>query len=76
VKNLEEKTLSVKQIYKGKVIDLQVDKVSLPDGGTSYREIVKHPGAVAIMAVTDEDKIVLVRQFRKALEKTIYEIPA
>jgi ADP-ribose pyrophosphatase len=76
VKNLEEKTISTKQIYKGKIIDLQLDEVSLPDGGTSYREIVKHPGAVAIIAITDENKLVLVRQFRKALEKTIYEIPA
>jgi ADP-ribose pyrophosphatase len=76
MKNLEEKTLTSEKIYKGKIIDLQVDKVSLPDGGTSYREIVKHPGAVAIMAITNEQKLVLVRQYRKALEKTIYEIPA
>jgi ADP-ribose pyrophosphatase len=76
VKSLEEKTISTKQIYKGKIIDVQLDEVSLPDGGTSYREIVKHPGAVAVIAVTNENKLVLVRQFRKALEKTIYEIPA
>jgi ADP-ribose pyrophosphatase len=76
VKNLEEKTLSTKQIYEGKVIDLQLDHVTLPNGGTSYREVVKHPGAVAIMAITNENKLVLVRQFRKALEKTILEIPA
>jgi ADP-ribose pyrophosphatase len=53
-----------------------LNHVSLPNGGTSYREIVKHPGAVAVMAITKENKLVLVRQFRKALEKTIYEIPA
>lgn len=76
MKNLEEKTLSTKEIYKGKIIDVQLDEVTLPDGGTSYREIVKHPGAVAIIAVTDENKLVLVRQFRKALEKIIFEIPA
>ncbi|MCH5584249.1 NUDIX hydrolase [Shimazuella sp. AN120528] len=76
MKNLEEKTISTKQIYEGKIIDVQLDKVNLPNGGTSYREIVKHPGAVAIMAITDENKLILVRQFRKALEKTIYEIPA
>ncbi|WP_028775688.1 NUDIX hydrolase [Shimazuella kribbensis] len=76
MKNLEEKTLSTKKLYEGKIIDLHLDHVSLPDGGTSYREIVKHPGAVAIMAITKENKLVLVRQFRKALEKTIYEIPA
>lgn len=76
MKNLEEKTISTKQIYKGKIISLQLDEVSLPDGGTSYREVVKHPGAVAIMAITDENKLLFVRQYRKALEKTIYEIPA
>jgi ADP-ribose pyrophosphatase len=76
MKNLEEKTIASEQIYKGKIIDLLVDEVSLPDGGTSYREIVKHPGAVAIMAITNDQKLVLVRQYRKALEKTIYEIPA
>jgi ADP-ribose pyrophosphatase len=76
MKNLEEKTLSTEQIYKGRIINLQVDQVTLPNGETSYREIVKHPGAVAIMAITTENKLVLVRQFRKALEKTIYEIPA
>jgi ADP-ribose pyrophosphatase len=76
MKNLEEKTLSTKKLYEGKIIDLHLNHVSLPNGGTSYREIVKHPGAVAVMAITKENKLVLVRQFRKALEKTIYEIPA
>lgn len=76
MKNFEEKTLSSKQIYQGKVVNLQVDEVKLPNGNTSSREIVKHPGAVAVIVVTDENKLLLVRQFRKALEKTIYEIPA
>lgn len=75
-KNLEEKTIATQKIFTGKVIDLQVDDVLLPNGNVSKREIVKHPGAVAVMALTEEEKIVLVRQFRKALEKTILEIPA
>ena len=74
--DLEEKTIATRKIFNGKVIDLQVDDVLLPNGNVSKREIVKHPGAVAVMALTEEEKIVLVRQFRKALEKTILEIPA
>ncbi|WP_456274155.1 NUDIX domain-containing protein [Bacillus sp. AK031] len=76
MKKLEEKTLSTEQIYQGKIIDLQVDEVSLPNGKTSKREIIKHPGAVAVIALTEEGKIVMVEQYRKALEKSIVEIPA
>ncbi len=74
--NLYEKTIKEEQIYKGKVIDLSIEDVELPNGKVSKREIVRHPGAVAVIGLTEEDKLVLVKQFRKALEKTIYEIPA
>lgn len=50
--------------------------MELPNGKTSKREIVKHPGAVAILAVTEEGKIIMVKQFRKPLERAIVEIPA
>ncbi|MCY7833813.1 ADP-ribose pyrophosphatase [Bacillus spizizenii] len=76
MKSLEEKTISKEQIFSGKVIDLYVEDVELPNGKTSKREIVKHPGAVAILAVTDEGKIIMVKQFRKPLERAIVEIPA
>ena len=74
--NLEEKTLKTEHIYSGRIIQVQVDEVELPNGKTSTRELVKHPGAVAVIAVTDENKIVMVEQYRKPLEKTIVEIPA
>jgi ADP-ribose pyrophosphatase len=73
---LDEKTLKTEQIFTGKVISLQVDEVELPNGRVSKREIVKHPGAVAVIPITDENKIVMVEQYRKALERTIIEIPA
>ncbi len=73
---LTEKTIHSKKIFEGKLISLQVDEVSLPNGKTSTREIVKHPGAVATLAITDEEKLVLVRQFRKPLEKVTLELPA
>ncbi|GLB58074.1 NUDIX domain-containing protein [Cytobacillus sp. NCCP-133] len=73
---LEEKTLKTEKIFTGKVISLQVEDVELPNGKTSKREIIKHPGAVAVLAVTDDNKIVMVEQYRKALDKIIAEIPA
>lgn len=73
---LYEKTIKSTSIYQGKVISLQVDEVELPNGKKSKRELVKHPGAVAILPFTEDGKLVLVRQFRKPLEKVIYEIPA
>lgn len=74
--NLEEKTIKSESIYTGKIISLQVDDVELPNGKQGKRELIKHPGAVAVLAVTDDQKIIMVEQYRKALEKTIVEIPA
>lgn len=74
--DFEEKTIQRKEIFKGKIIDVALDEVRLPNGETSYRELVFHPGGVGVLAVTPEEKIVLVKQFRKPLEKVILEIPA
>lgn len=74
--DLTEKTVKSTAIFKGKVIDLYVDEVELPNGKIATREIIKHPGAVAIIAMTNEGKLVLVQQYRKPLERLIYEIPA
>ncbi|MFK2824277.1 NUDIX hydrolase [Bacillus sp. B190/17] len=76
MKKFEEKTIHTEKIFEGKVIQLQVDDVKLPDGNEAKREIIKHPGAVAVLALTNEGKIVLVEQYRKALERSIIEIPA
>lgn len=72
----EEKTIKTKPIYKGKVISLQVDDVLLPDGKEAKRELIKHPGAVCVIALTDDKKIILVEQYRKALERSLVEVPA
>ncbi len=72
----EEKTVSTEDIFKGKIIDVKLHKVLMPDGQTADREIVGHPGGVGIVAVTEDNKIILVKQYRKPLEKAIYEIPA
>lgn len=72
----EEKTMKSEKIYEGKVVNLRIDTVELPDKKYSKREIVEHPGAVGIIPVTSDDCIILVKQFRKAVEKFLLEIPA
>lgn len=72
----EEKTISSKSIYEGNIISLRVDDVELPDGKLAKRELIKHPGAVATIPITADGKLILVKQFRKALNRTLIEIPA
>lgn len=71
-----EKTLASRLIYTGKILGLRVEQVELPNGKTGQREVVTHPGAVAIAAVTHKGELVLVRQYRKPVEKELLEIPA
>lgn len=71
-----EKTIRTKKIFSGNIISVQVDDVLLPNGKESKREIVKHPGAVAIIPVTKDGNIIFVKQFRKPLERSLIEIPA
>ena len=72
----EEKTIQRTEIFKGHIFDVVVDDVELPDGNTGKRELVFHKGAVCVLAITPDDKMILVKQYRKAIEKAIYEIPA
>ncbi|TRM12633.1 NUDIX hydrolase [Lentibacillus cibarius] len=76
MKEFEEKTIRTEHIYDGKIVKLQVDDVRLPDGKTSKRELIRHAGAVGVIPITKDNKIVLVRQYRKPLEKALVEIPA
>lgn len=74
-RKFEETTISSEPIFQGKIISLQVDTVRLPNGETATREIVRHPGAVAVLALHD-DRMIVVEQYRKPLEKSQVEIPA
>lgn len=74
--NLEEKTISKEVKYKGKILDVELHQVELPDGSTSTREILKHNGAVAVLALTKDNEVILVEQYRKAIESNALEIPA
>ena len=75
-KDLEEKTISVEKIFKGKVLDVEVHTVSLPDREVSKRELINHRGAVAVLALTKDNEVILVEQYRKAIEAVTLEIPA
>lgn len=74
--DFEEKTIDSKEIFSGKIIKLRVDKVCLPDSRQSTREIVEHAGAVAIIAMDEQQNIIMVRQYRKPVEQVLLEIPA
>ncbi len=64
------------EVFSGKILRLVVDRVRLPDGAESTRELVQHPGAVAIIPVLPDGKILLVRQYRHAVGKFMWEVPA
>ena len=74
--DMTEKKLARQDIYKGRVVTLHVDTVELPDGGTSIREIVDHPGGVAILALDENHRVPVVRQYRYAFSRMMLEIPA
>jgi ADP-ribose pyrophosphatase len=65
-----------KSIFKGRKLELVLDRVTLPGGGTAERELVLHPGAVVILPVVRPGVILLLRQFRHAVGEEIYELPA
>lgn len=73
---LFEKKISSRQIFDGVVVKLFVDEVELPDGKKSVREVVRHPGAVCVVPVTDEGEVIMVRQFRYAFGEVLLEVPA
>ena len=73
---MPERTISSRRIYDGRILNLRVDTVELPDGKTSTREIVEHRGAVALVVLDGERNVLLVRQYRKPLERYMVEIPA
>ena len=72
----EEKTLSSRLIYEGRAVRLRIDTVRMPGGRETTREIVEHSDCVAIIAIDNEDNVLLVKQFRKPVEKRLLEIPA
>jgi ADP-ribose pyrophosphatase len=75
-RHLREHTLSREELLKGHFLHVVREMVKLPDGGTATREFILHPGAVAVVPLTDDGRIVLERQYRHPTGKVMIEIPA
>lgn len=74
--HLEEKTISVEQIYNGKIIDVTRERVLLENKSEAYREVVHHSGGVCILPINDRGEVLFVRQFRYPFKEVLLEIPA
>lgn len=73
---LHEEFVSREEIFHGRIVDLRVDTVRLPNGHLTIREVVDHPGGVAIVALDEADNVLTVRQYRYAFGRVLEEIPA
>lgn len=73
---LVERTISSKEIFKGRLLHVFFDEVQLPDGSTSTREWIKHPGASVVLPVFDDGDVMLIRQFRYPMSQVFFEAPA
>ncbi len=74
--NLTEKQISTTQVFDGKMLDVRFDEIELPDGRHAVREYAKHKGAVAILPVRPDGKIIMERQYRYAQGRVFLETPA
>ena len=72
---LTEKTLTSREVYRGRILRVREDTVRLPNGKTAEREVAEHPGGVGILALDGGD-VLLVRQYRYAFSRVLTEIPA
>jgi ADP-ribose pyrophosphatase len=71
-----EKQVETERVYEGKIVNVRQDVAELQNGNRAYREVVEHPGGVGIVAVTEENKVLMVRQYRYPMEEELLEIPA
>ncbi|MQA09731.1 MAG: NUDIX domain-containing protein [Pseudonocardiaceae bacterium] len=67
---------STKDIHIGRVVGLRLDEVVMPGGGTAYREVVEHYGAVAVVALDNDENIVMIHQYRHPMGGRLWELPA
>jgi ADP-ribose pyrophosphatase len=68
--------VSTKDVHIGRVVGLRLDEVTMPGGGTAMREVVEHLGAVAVVALDEEDRVVLIHQYRHPVGRRLWELPA
>lgn len=76
ITELIEHPLSSREVYKGKLLHVFIDDVRLPDGNSSTREWINHPGACAVVPVFEDGSIMLVRQYRYPVKQIFIEVPA
>lgn len=74
--DLSEKTIASETIFEGKIIKVKRDTVLLPDGKSSFREVVEHNGGVCVVPLTKDNKLIFVRQFRYPYKEVVLELPA
>jgi 8-oxo-dGDP phosphatase len=70
------RVLSTREVFRGAIFTLLTDDVAMPGGGSAHRDYLRHPGSVAVAALDDEGRIVLVRQYRHAVGARLWELPA
>ena len=74
--DFEEKTISSEYLYKGRIINLRKDSALLPNGEEAVREVIEHPGGVAVAPLTADGELLMVRQFRYPYKEVVLEVPA
>jgi len=75
-KTMYEKTVKSEMVYRGRILDIEMIDIELPDGRTSKREVVRHGVAVAVIARRRDGQFVFIRQFRKAIDRICFEVMA
>lgn len=73
---LKETFVSRQEIFHGRIVDLRVDTVRLPNGHLTTREVIDHPGGVAVVAIDENDNVLTVKQYRYAFQTVLEELPA
>ncbi len=74
--DLKETCVKSTTVFKGKIVTVLLDEAKLPNGKLASREVVLHPGGVAVLALSDDNQVTLVRQFRYPLQQELLELPA
>ena len=72
----DEPTLESRVAYRGRIVNLRLDTVRMPDGAVRTREVVEHSDCVCVVPVDEENNVIMVRQYRKPAEENLLEVPA